>query len=91
LDCSQRLVSRRTEITQQQTFTEWTLDWLERYDRERELVRVERQELSARDRAELNLLIDEQREQEQLAGGGRTFREQVVQETLLLSCQRELI
>ena len=91
MDCSQRLVSRRTEITQQQTFTEWTLDWLERYDREREFVRVERQELSARDRAELNLLIDEQREQEQLAGGGRAFREQVVQETLLLSCQRELI
>jgi len=54
-------------------------------------VRVERQELSARDRAELNQLIDEQREQEQLADGGRTVRAQVVQETSLLSCQRELI
>ena len=54
-------------------------------------MRVERQELSARDRAELNQLIDEQREQEQLAEGGRTVREQVVQETSLLRCQRELI
>jgi len=85
LDCSQRFVSRRTEITQQQTFTEWMLVWLERYDREREFLGVERQELSARDRAELNLLIDEQREQEQLANGGRTVCVQVVQETLLLS------
>ncbi len=76
---------------QQQTFTEWTLDWLERYDRERDYVRVERQELSARDCAELNHLIDEQREQEQLADGGRTVRAQVVQETSLLRCQRELI
>jgi hypothetical protein len=78
-------------ITQQQTFTEWTLRWLERYDREQKYARAERQQLSAKDRAELNQLIDEQREQEQLADGGRTVRAQVVQETSLLSCQSELI
>ncbi len=53
-------------------------------------MRVGRQELSARYRAELNQLIDEQREQEQLADGKRTVRAQVVQEASL-SCQRELI
>ena len=42
-------------------------DTLARYEREDEYAAVEKQELTARDKAEINQLIDEQREQEQAA------------------------
>ena len=42
-------------------------DTLARYEREAEYAAAEKQELTARDKAEINQLIDEQREQEQAA------------------------